>query len=159
MPGPHSGKRKSLNFTIKMEVVRLKEEGQGNSAIGRALGLSESTVRTIWKIRDEIKASVKAYGPSQIDGRKRAWDNKLIKMERLLTLWIDKKEKDGTSVDKLKIKQQAKFLYDKICRERNVHGTNFNASNGWLDCFLKRRETRKLDDSGETASDDLPAVM
>ena len=35
---------------------------KGNSAIGRALGLNESTVRTKWKKKGEIKASVKAYG-------------------------------------------------------------------------------------------------
>ena len=70
MPKPHAGKRKSLDFSIKQEVVKHKEEGQGNSAIGRALGLSESTVRTIWKKKDEIKASVKAYGTSQIDNCK-----------------------------------------------------------------------------------------
>ena len=49
MPGPHAGKHKSLDFSIKQEVIKRKEESQDNSAIGRALGLSESTVRAIWK--------------------------------------------------------------------------------------------------------------
>ena len=100
MPKPHAGKRKSLDFSIKQEVVKRKEEGQGNSAIGRALGLSESTVRTIWKKKDEIKASVKAYSSSQTDNCKHVWDEKLIKMERFLALWIERKEKEGSSVDK-----------------------------------------------------------
>ena len=118
MPGPHAGKRKSLDLSIKQEVVKRKKEGQGNSAIGRALGLSESTVRTILKKKkDEIKASVKAYGTSQIDDRKRAWDDKLIKMERFLALWIDRKEKEGNSVNKHQIKQQAKCFYEVICRK------------------------------------------
>ena len=51
MLGPHAGKGMSLDFSIKQEVIKRKEEGQGNSAIGRALGLSESTVRTTWKKR------------------------------------------------------------------------------------------------------------
>ena len=80
MLGPHAGKGMSLDFSIKQEVIKCKEEGQGNSAIGCTLGLSESTVSTIWKTIDEIKESVKAYGTSQIDDRKRAWDEKLIKI-------------------------------------------------------------------------------
>ena len=158
MPKPHAGKRKLLDFSIKQEVVKRKEEGQGNSAIGRALGLSESTVRTIWKKKDEIKASVKAYGTSQIDNRKRAWDEKLMKMERFLALWIERKEKEGSSVDKRQIKQQAKSFYEVICLKTNVPVGNFHASNGWLQRFLKRKEIKKLGYSGETASADANAA-
>ncbi|XP_045112523.1 tigger transposable element-derived protein 1-like [Portunus trituberculatus] len=158
MPKPHAGKCKSLDFSIKQEVVKRKEEGQGNSAIGRALGHSESTVRTVWKKKDEIKASVKAYGTSQIDNHKRAWDEKLIKMERFFALWIERKEKEGSSVDKRQIKQQAKCFYEVICRKTNVPVGNFHASNGCLHRFLKRKEIRKLGYSGETASADANAA-
>ena len=50
-----------LDFSIKQEVIKHKGKGQGNSAIGHTLGLNELTVRTIWKRKDEIKASVKAH--------------------------------------------------------------------------------------------------
>ena len=101
-PGPHGEKRKSLDFSIKQEVIKRKEEGQGDSAIGRALGLNESTVKTIWKKKDEIKALVKAYGTSQCHDCKCVWNEKLIKMERFLALSIDRKEKEGSSVDRKK---------------------------------------------------------
>ena len=71
---PHGGKHKSLGFSTKQEVIKHKEEGQGNSAVSYILGLSESTVRTIWKKKDEIKVSFKAYGTSQCDDCKRVWD-------------------------------------------------------------------------------------
>ncbi|XP_045122673.1 tigger transposable element-derived protein 1-like [Portunus trituberculatus] len=158
MPKLHARKCKSLDFSIKQGVVKRKEEGQGNSAIGRALDLSESTVRTIWKKKDEIKASVKVYGTSQIDNRKRAWDEKLIKMERFLALWIERKDKEGSSVDKRQIKQQAKCFYEVICCKTNVPVGNFHASNGWLHHFIKRKEIRKLGYSGETASADANAA-
>ena len=105
MPGPYGEKRNSLDFSIKQEVIKHKEEGQGNSAISRALGLSESTVRTIWEMKDGIKASVKAYGISQCDDRKCVWDEKFIKMEKFFALWIDRKEKEGRSVDRKKYKK------------------------------------------------------
>ena len=94
-----------LDFSIKQDVIKRKEEGQGNSAIGHALGLSESTVKTIWKKKDEIKASIIVYGTSQCDDRKRVWDEKLIRMKRFLILWIDRKEKEGNSMNRKKWKK------------------------------------------------------
>lgn len=84
MPGPHSGKRKAIGLYVKRDVIKRKERGQGNSAIGRALGLSESTVRTIWKNKSEILRSIKAYGITKLDTRKRTCDERVIKMERYL---------------------------------------------------------------------------
>lgn len=78
MPGPHAGKRKALSLDMKREVIKRKEAGQGNSAIGRDLKISESTVRTIWKKKDEILAAVKAYGSAKFDSRKRMSDPKVI---------------------------------------------------------------------------------
>ena len=43
-----------------MEVIKRKEGGQGNSAIGRALDLKESTVRTIVK-KEEIDKEVRIW--------------------------------------------------------------------------------------------------
>lgn len=39
---------KVMTHTTKMEVIQRKEEGQGDTATGRAIGLAESTVMTIW---------------------------------------------------------------------------------------------------------------
>ena len=56
--------------------------------------LSESTVKTIWKKKDEIKAYVNTYGTSQCDVRKCVWDEKLIKWrDSLLCGLIGKKKK------------------------------------------------------------------
>ena len=60
MPGRASTKRKAISFDIKKEVIARKEKGEGNTAIGRDLGLSESSVRVTWRKRDQIHASVKA---------------------------------------------------------------------------------------------------
>ena len=62
-------------------------------------------MRTIWKKKDEIKASVKAYETSQCDDHKCTRNEKLIKMERFLVLWIDREEKEGSSVDRKKWKK------------------------------------------------------
>ena len=64
------------------------------------MGLSESNVRTIWQKRDEIHASIKAYGASKLDSRKRAPDLKVIQRGWYLNALISKKECDGVPLDK-----------------------------------------------------------
>ena len=49
MPGDPSGKWKKISLVTKKTVIDMKEKGKGNSAIGRELGLSESSVRAILK--------------------------------------------------------------------------------------------------------------
>ena len=72
-----------------------EKERRGNTALGRDLGLSESSLRTTWRKRDKIHASIKANGTSKLDSRKRATDWKVIKIERYLNAWISKKECEG----------------------------------------------------------------
>ena len=49
MPGRASTKRKAISFDIKKKVIARKEKGEGNTAIGCDLGLSEPSGRTIWR--------------------------------------------------------------------------------------------------------------
>ena len=69
MPGRASTKREAISLDIKKEVIAWKEKGEGNIAIGHDLGLSESSVRTIWRKRDEIHASIKANWASKLDSK------------------------------------------------------------------------------------------
>ena len=49
MPGRASTKWKAISFYTKKEVIARKEKGEENTAIGCDLGLSELSVRTIWR--------------------------------------------------------------------------------------------------------------
>ena len=48
MPKPERT-RKFLSHSIKLEIIWRKEKGEGNSKIGRDIGLSEFTLRTVYK--------------------------------------------------------------------------------------------------------------
>ena len=52
--------RKPLTLETKLDVIRRKEKGQKNCDICRALGLPESTVRTILSKKDGIVKCAKA---------------------------------------------------------------------------------------------------
>ena len=111
MPGRASTKRMAISFDIKKEVIAQKEKEEVITAIGRDLGLSESSVRIIRHKRDKIHASIKAYGTSKLDSRKQAPDSKVIKMEWYLNAWISKKECEEMALNKWQIMEMAKEFY------------------------------------------------
>lgn len=99
---------------------------------------------------------VKAYAISQF-GCKPAWEEKLIKVERNLALQIDRRGKKA--VQWISIRSNNKpCIFEVICPKTHVHEDNFHASNGWLHCFLKCKEIKKPDYSGENASANVDAM-
>ena len=50
-------RNKAISFDIKKEIIPWKEKGEGNTAIGRDLGLSESSVRIIWRSWKKVAPS------------------------------------------------------------------------------------------------------
>ena len=48
-------KRKSLALEVKLDILKRKEQGEGTSAIGRKLGLAQSTVWTVLKNGEAIR--------------------------------------------------------------------------------------------------------
>ena len=78
MPRPLSGKRKAISLTVKKEIIERKEKGEGNTAIGRSLGLNEACVRSVWRKKEDIKKAIKAYGTSNLDCRLRELDQECI---------------------------------------------------------------------------------
>ena len=153
-----ASKRKTITLEVKREVIRRKDAGEGNSAIGRVLGLHEATVRTIYRKREDILKSVKAYGSSSFDDRKRV-NPTLVKMERYLAIFISRKESEGVPIDKRYIKEQAKLFYSVICKRNNEPAAGFSASNGWLCRFLKRKNVRHVRLTGESHSADELAAQ
>ena len=160
-------KRKSISLQVKREVIKRKEEGQGNSAIGRAMNLHEATVRTIWKKREEILEMYESYGASGVDSRKYASSasKELVKMERDLALWINRKEGEGVAIDKKQIMNQARVFYKSICKKNRVLPFGFKASTGWLYRFLERKNIRRIKltadvhSADEVAAKEFPSIL
>lgn len=100
----------------------------------------------------------KAYGSAKLDSRKCTRDEKVVKMERFLALWINRKERESGSLDKCVIKEQAMCFYKVISRKSNSPLGKFKASMGWLCRFLEHKELRNLKFTGESASADVDAA-
>lgn len=83
-------------------------------------------------------------------------------MMKELLKWKDilsnRKEREGSAIDKLAIQEQAMSFYTVICRKSGSSLGNFRASTGWLYRFLQRKEIRNIKFTGESASADRDAA-
>ncbi|KAK4327563.1 hypothetical protein Pmani_001970 [Petrolisthes manimaculis] len=157
-PNPCTRKNKAITLKVKLEVIKRKEDGQGNSDIGRNMNLGESTVRCIWKKKDEIRKAVKAYGGGSVDDRKRVNDRRVVKMEQYLASWISDRESQSIPLTKKGIMDMARDFYLTICHAQRAKPGKFKASTGWLYRFLSRKDIRHINLTGEIASADSVAA-
>ena len=85
--------------------------------IGRAVGLAESTVRTIWANREKIEKMKKCYGAAPLDKRSRAHDPAMVLMERYLAEHIRRKIEEGVAIDGRYIREKGKSFMPQPARE------------------------------------------
>lgn len=158
-------KNKFISHELKLDVIERKKKGEGNSMIGRAVGLAESTVRTIWANREKIEKMKKCYGAAPLDKRSRAHDPAMVLMERYLAEHIRRKIEGGVAIDGRYIREKGKIFYATACKRTKTTNSNFRGSAGWLQKFLKRKGLKNLKLTGERASADeiaanqFPAIL
>lgn len=161
--------RKAITLETKLNILRRFEAGERPVNIAKALGLAESTVKTI-RDRDGSKIKEIAAAASVSDAKKitRARDFLLVKMESLLSIWIEKQNHDQVPLTKSIIQEKAKKLYEDIekksCSNNLEHGIaderqpKFLASQGWFERFKARYNLHNVKLKGEAASADSVAA-
>ena len=123
--------RKTLTLEQKLEVLDRLDKGQRNNVIVAAMGLSESTVRTIKQNSTKIREAAKSGTPLQ--GNKSSYSRpmEMERMEKMLATWIDHQNKTRVPVSLALIKAKALSIYDSIEGDKKP----FSASNGWFNKF------------------------
>ncbi|MEL7079620.1 MAG: hypothetical protein AAGM46_27430, partial [Cyanobacteria bacterium J06582_2] len=154
--GP-KGKKRFLDHEQKLKVIKLHDEGKGGRAIGRIMGMNESSVRRILSKKDELLKSAQAYGCSGFDSRSRP-SHLMVKMERYLALYLSRKESEGVPVDKKQIKEKALVFYRAVCQKEGSDPSKFVALNEWLCRFLERKKVKNIRLTGEIHSADEVAA-
>ncbi|XP_066956272.1 putative CENPB DNA-binding domain-containing protein 1 [Macrobrachium rosenbergii] len=82
--------RKSITMEVKYDVIKRSEKGESNTEIGRALGLSRTTVVTIVKDKQRILKHVQEAAPMKatvINVKQRSQN--VVEMEKLLLIWLE----------------------------------------------------------------------
>ena len=157
---PPAKKNKKLSLDQKVKIIKMKKEGKRNCDIAREFEVGESTVRMVYKNKEQIENAAKTYGGQMFDSRSHCTNTVIIQMERYLAHYINRKEKEGVPLEGRHIKDQAKVFYATCLQKarNNPPKKPFKASNGWLTNFLKRKGFKNIKFSGERGSADTEAA-
>ncbi|XP_049558737.1 tigger transposable element-derived protein 1-like [Orcinus orca] len=152
--------RKAINLQVKLEVLRRFEAGEKLSRIGRALGLSTSTVATIRDNKDKIRASSQAATPHAACKLTRSRSLVMENMERLLSVWIEDQNRRDVPVSVVLVQEKARSLFEELKRAQGEgsEAETFGASRGWFARFKARHGLRILGAGGEAARADAEAA-
>lgn len=154
-------KRASYGLDVKLHVIKQKKEnGQRVVDIARALGIPETTIRTMLKNSAEIEAKATTTPRHSEANITRMRSNVMEIMERQLCLWIEDLYQQNTPVSLSLIRTKALSLYDDIQKEIGEDSSKkkskeFSASKGWFHRFQKRYGFKNVKMQQGPASVDL----
>ena len=158
-------KKVSLALEIKQEIIAKHERGVRVSDLAKQYDRNMSTISTIIKQKDAIKAVKPSKGITIISKRR---SPTLEEMERLLLIWIKDKEIAGDTITEVIICEKACAIYADLkaadnggdAGESSTDPTieEFKASRGWFDKFKKRTGIHSVVRHGEASSSDTKAA-
>lgn len=154
----NEAKRKIVRRTIelKKEIIAQYERGIRVSELALQYGMAKSTISTIIKHKETIKAADVAKGVKAITKQR---SQLMEEMEKLLLVWITEKQIAGDRVSEFIISQKALQLYGDLTK--NNPGTSaetFKGSHGWFEKFKKRSGIHNVLRHGEAASANAEAA-
>lgn len=162
-------KKKTISLETKLDILRRFDKGEKAVEIAKAVGLAATTVRTI-RDRDGDKIREAAKSATSLDAKTmtRTRSALMIKMESLLSIWIENQVAQRIPLSKMVIQTKAKSLFDdiksKAVSNDNASGSNtdknetFEASQGWFERFKVRANLHSIALKGEAASADITAA-
>jgi hypothetical protein len=129
MPWLPERKRKSFSVEDKIRIIRMIESGKSMAEVSREVGLSSSTVSTIWKVRGCVKS---AYEKNMLGSRRLQRAAVRYDVEHALFGWYDVKRRANVDVSMSMLQEKAeefaKLLGDKF----------FFINYRWLERFKAR---------------------
>ena len=156
-----SAKKVSITIAEKKDIIKKFEDGARISDIARELGKAFSTIATIIKKRESIKAAETSKGVKFLTSTKKRPEI-MNKMEKLLLVWINEKQLARDTISQAIICEKAKSIYADLLKQ--VAGTSeeeqveFKASRGWFEKFRRRSGIHSVIRHGEAASADQAAA-
>ena len=157
-------KRALLSIQTKQEMIEKYERGMRLSDIAKEYGRNPSTIGTLLKQKEAIKATTPSKGLSVISKKRSSVNDE---MERLLLIWIKDKEIAADTVTETIICEKATAIFnDLVTRDADAgEGTSaqeprpdFKALRGWFEKFKRRTGIHSVVRHGEASSADQKAA-
>nr|XP_057910417.1 uncharacterized protein LOC131105920 isoform X2 [Doryrhamphus excisus] len=144
-------KRKNVMTTIalKKELIAKWECGTRVSDLAIQYNMAKSTISTILKRKEAIKAADVAKGVKTLSSRR---SDKVEEVEKVLLEWITHKQLRGDTVSETLICDKARELHNALTRDSpGGSADEFKASKGWFCKFKKRSGIHGVLRPGEAA--------
>ena len=122
-------RRKSFSVEDKIRIIRMIESGRSMADVSREVGLSSSTVSTIWKVRDCVKS---AYEKNMLGSRRLQKPSVRDDVEHALFRWYAMKRAANKDVS-MSVLQQKAEEFAKL-----LGGNCFFVTYRWLERFKAR---------------------
>lgn len=143
--------RRVINLETKLDIIKRSEKGFSGAAIARALGLRDSTVRTILKNGDRIKR-IYAERKYPRDKKPILAKNISLEIEHNIITWYTNEVRNSNIIDYEEFKTKALSVYTELTRDFSNVGM-FTVSKDLFE-FCKRTYGTVSDTSSEAASAD-----
>jgi len=138
---------------LKKELITKWEKGTCVSDLAVQYGMVKLTISTILKNREAIKAADVAKGVKSLTSKRLP---AMEEVEKLLMVWINKKQLAGDSVSEAIICEKARLLYHDITQDTpGSCAEEFKASKGWFDNFKKRTGIHSVIRHGEAITEQV----
>ena len=128
-----------------MDIIRRYERGETTNAIKLALGLPESTLRTIRKDKEKILAAFKAGTGASASRVSSGQPEFMVRLEKMLVTWMDHWKRQGLSVTTEDAQKKAK---------ETGPVPDFVANRGWFQNFKAQHSFLSIKRYGEEKSAD-----
>uniref|UniRef100_UPI00358F173F tigger transposable element-derived protein 1-like n=1 Tax=Myxine glutinosa TaxID=7769 RepID=UPI00358F173F len=150
----NKNKRKAVRATIevKKQLIAKHEGGMRVMDLAAMFEMPKSTVCTILKNKEVIKAADVAKGVTTLTPRRSKF---MEEMEKLLLVWINEKQLVGAAISEGIICEKAKLLHGDLIKDlpgSSADDDEFKASRGWFEKFKRRSGIHSVVMHGEAAS-------
>ena len=148
---------KKITIDEKKEIIEKHERGVRVSDLSAQYKMAKSTISTILKNKEAIKAANVCKGVTCLSKQR---TQVIEEVEKLLLVWLNEKQLAGDSVSEGLICEKARHLHDDL--SKTIPGTSaaqeFKANRGWFEKFKRRTGLHNVVRHGEAASSDSAAA-
>ncbi|XP_051783832.1 uncharacterized protein LOC114652508 isoform X2 [Erpetoichthys calabaricus] len=151
--GSVGGKKgsKKIEIELKKKIIEKYERGVRVTDLAAEYKKSKSTISTILKQKEAIKAADVAKGVTVLTKQR---PQVLEEVEKLLLVWLNEKELAGDIVSEAMLCEKARRIHGDLLQyytSTSGEGEEFKASRGWFEKFRKRSGIHSVVRHGEAA--------
>ena len=138
-----ASKKKAISIKEKLEITDSIDKGEKQSSISQCLGLTKSTVNTIWKNKDTLKRQFESSDFNQDCKRFRPANYKNV--DAALLAWFKQTRNDNIAVN------------GPLLLAKDLGHDDFVATTGFIDRWKTRHSIcmKKVSGEGKSVSEDV----